>query len=145
MNQTFTTTRRVEFCETDAAGIAHFSSFFPYMEQAEHELFRHLGTSVVTRDEQSVVSWPRVTASCDYQGAVRFEDVLTVRLWIERLGEKSVTYGIEFAHDQRIVATGKMTTVCCRIQPDEFPIPIPIPKSLAEKLSAFTKSATSRE
>jgi hypothetical protein len=39
--------RRIEFCETDAAGIAHFSPMFPCMEQAEHALFRSLGTSVL--------------------------------------------------------------------------------------------------
>ena len=38
--------RRVEFAETDMAGIAHFSSFSIYMEQAEHALLRSLGTSV---------------------------------------------------------------------------------------------------
>jgi acyl-CoA thioesterase FadM len=38
--------RRVEFAETDMAGIAHFSSFIIYMEQAEHALLRSLGTSV---------------------------------------------------------------------------------------------------
>lgn len=38
--------RRVEFAETDMAGIAHFSSFVIYMEQAEHALLRSLGTSV---------------------------------------------------------------------------------------------------
>lgn len=46
------TRRRVEFVETDAAGIVHFSSFFVYMEQAEHELLRHLGLNVFVDDEQ---------------------------------------------------------------------------------------------
>jgi len=44
--QGFHWVRRVEFCETDMAGIAHFSSFIIYMEQAEHAMLRALGTSV---------------------------------------------------------------------------------------------------
>lgn len=42
----FSFERRVEFCETDAAGIAHFSSLAIYMEQAEHALIRSVGISV---------------------------------------------------------------------------------------------------
>lgn len=45
--------RRVEFSETDMAGIAHFSSFIIYMEQAEHALLRSLGTSVFRASERS--------------------------------------------------------------------------------------------
>ena len=44
----FTTTRRVEFCDTDMAGIVHFSTFYKWMEQAEHDYFRSLGLSIVT-------------------------------------------------------------------------------------------------
>ena len=46
MSQVFKTERRVEFRDTDAAGIVHFSVFFAYMEQAEHEFLRSLGLSV---------------------------------------------------------------------------------------------------
>ena len=38
----FTITRRVEFSETDMAGIVHFSNFCRYMEHAEHAFFRSL-------------------------------------------------------------------------------------------------------
>ena len=46
MPHTFRTRRFVEFSDTDMAGIAHFSSFFRYMESAEHELVRSVGLSV---------------------------------------------------------------------------------------------------
>ena len=37
---TFTTTRRVEFGDTDMAGIMHFANFFRFMESAETEFLR---------------------------------------------------------------------------------------------------------
>ena len=40
---TFITHRRVEFSDTDMAGIVHFANFYRYMEQAEHDFFRSLG------------------------------------------------------------------------------------------------------
>ena len=52
----FSYERRVEFCETDSAGIAHFSSLAIYMEQAEHALFRSIGLSVFPQRSPSHVS-----------------------------------------------------------------------------------------
>ena len=43
--------RRVEFAETDAAGIVHFSVFFRYMEEAEHALWRNAGMASSTSRE----------------------------------------------------------------------------------------------
>ena len=56
------TKRRIEFAETDMAGIAHFSSFFRYMEEVEHAYFRSLGISVVHQQDNGQLSWPRVSA-----------------------------------------------------------------------------------
>ncbi len=38
--------RRVQFAETDLAGIMHSSNFFRYMEEAEHALWRAAGPSI---------------------------------------------------------------------------------------------------
>ena len=42
----FSLTRRVQFSETDMAGIMHFSNFFKMMEEVEHAFFRSVGLSV---------------------------------------------------------------------------------------------------
>ena len=58
----FRVKRIVEFADTDMAGIVHFAQFFNYMEAAEHAFFRSLGISVVTRQVDPPVGWPRVHA-----------------------------------------------------------------------------------
>lgn len=136
MDTAFHTQRRVEFADTDAAGIAHFSVFFTFMEQVEHEFLRARGVSVVIEDAEGMLSWPRVSAHCDFISAVRFEDVLDVELGISRLGSKSVTYKFSFTCGGRPVATGHMTSVCCRFGADGTPHSVPIPQWIAEKLVA---------
>jgi 4-hydroxybenzoyl-CoA thioesterase/acyl-CoA thioester hydrolase len=136
MAQPYKTQRRVEFRDTDAARMAHFSVFFVFMEQAEHELWRHLGLSVMLADDQGPISFPRVGARCDYQGAVHFEDVLDIEVAIVRLGEKSITYEFNFAHQGRAVASGQTTTVCCRLADNGALKSIPIPAWIAQKLQA---------
>jgi 4-hydroxybenzoyl-CoA thioesterase/acyl-CoA thioester hydrolase len=135
MSGHYKTTRRVEFRDTDAAGMAHFSVFFIFMEQAEHELLRHLGLGVLLADEHGPFSFPRVATRCDYQRAVKFEDVLDIEVTIVRLGKKSVTYEFTFSHEGRPVASGQTTTVCCRFQSDGTPKSIDIPSWVAAKLA----------
>jgi 4-hydroxybenzoyl-CoA thioesterase/acyl-CoA thioester hydrolase len=139
MSEPFLTTRRVEFCHTDAAGIAHFAAFFEFMEQAEHELLRSRNLSVFMNDDQGIISWPRVAAKCEFQSAARFEDVLEIEVRIGRLGEKSITYAFAFACEGTNVARGELTAVCCRMTDQAPPQSITIPAWFREKLIAATQ------
>ncbi len=142
MTTPFVFQRRVEFCETDAAGIAHFSAFLCYMEQAEHALLRHLGTSVATDIGGGWhLSWPRVHVECDYRGAARFEDCLFVEVNIVKLGQKSVTYAFDFKLSDQSIATGKVIAVCCKVHPGQPLQSTTIPDALREKLANFTINA----
>ena len=133
----YRTSRRVEFRDTDAAGIAHFSVFFNMMESAEHELLRSLGTSVITADESGTISWPRVAARCDYSGVAHFEDVLEISVRVARLGEKSATYAFLFERDGASIAEGQITAVCCRLFDKKPPQSIPIPDAVRNALAPF--------
>ncbi|HCQ99158.1 MAG TPA: acyl-CoA thioesterase, partial [Acidobacteria bacterium] len=42
----FRLARRVQFYETDTAGLVHFSVFFRYLEEAEHAMWRAAGLSI---------------------------------------------------------------------------------------------------
>ena len=142
MSQTFQTTRRVEFRDTDAAGIVHFSAFLIYMEQAEHEFLRSLGLSVHHQLEDTSMSWPRVSVHCDYRGPAKFEDVLDVSLTIARIGSRSVTYRFHFERDELTLAEGTMTAVCCQVNPGHAPKSMEIPDWFKEKLDPFVDQTT---
>ena len=61
VSQPFRTTRRVEFGDTDMAGIVHFANFFRYMESAETEFLRS-------------------ARACRYRGAAGDSDRLPARV-----------------------------------------------------------------
>ena len=130
----FHTTRRVEFHETDMAGIVHFSNFFRWMECAEVEFLRARGLSVSLPWEGYDIGFPRVSASCDYLQVARFEEVLDIAVTVERIGEKSVTYGFEFSRGGKVLARGKVTSVCCRIRADHELEAVPIPATYRARL-----------
>jgi len=129
--------RRVEFRDTDAAGIVHFSVFFAYMEQAEHDLWRTLGTSVVHRTESETLSWPRVSAKCDYKVAIRFEDEIDIGVQVKKIGNKSLTFGFDFQRGNDQIAVGEMSTVCCQIEQNRKMNSVPIPDSIRNMLEAY--------
>ena len=109
-------TRRVEFHETDMAGIVHFSNFFRYVETVEGDFYRSMGYSVIIRNAGSPLGLPRVHASCDYMKPLRFEDVFEMHLLVREKKPKSVTYEIRFRRLQpeptELVAVAKIVAVC---------------------------------
>ena len=126
----FRTKRRIEFGDTDMAGIVHFSQFFRFMESAECEFLRSRGLSVKLDWEGQTIGFPRVSASCDYIKPTTFEDLLDVAVMIDRVGTKSVTYAFEFFKGPDLLAKGQITAVFCRLraghemEPQEIPGPI---------------------
>ncbi len=140
MPEIFRTTRRVEFCETDAAGIVHFAWLLCYMEQAEHQFQRHVGTSVmIEQNDGSHLSWPRVRVEADFQGPARFEDQLDITVSVERLGSKSITYAFDIRCEQRPIATGKSTAVFSRVRIGSPMQSVEIPDWLREKFKPFVR------
>ncbi len=138
MSYEFEITRRVEFSETDLAGIMHFSNFFRFMESAEHAFFRSLGFSVAHARDGLEVCLPRVHAECDYAVPLRFEDEVLVRLLVERKGRRSLTYQFRFSRLNGAVleevARGRLTVASVERQADGTMQAVPLPKVIADKI-----------
>jgi YbgC/YbaW family acyl-CoA thioester hydrolase len=128
----FKAIRRVEFSDTDLAGIMHFSNFFRFMETAEHAFFRSLGFSIVGN-----VGWPRVHAQCDFKAPLRFEDEVEIHLLVREKRSKSLSYIFKFsklnAAPPEEVARGKLTVVCVRHGKGKMKA-CAIPKAIADKI-----------
>jgi len=129
----FRTSRRIEFADTDMAGIVHFANFFRFMEAAEVDFLRSRGLSVVQHWEGRWISFPRVAASCDYLRPIRFQDMVEITVGLQRLGRKSVTYAFEFFRGTELIARGQVSSVCC-VAADGSIDSIEIPPSIRARL-----------
>ena len=123
--------RRVQFYETDVAGIVHFSWFFRYMEEAEHALWREAGLSI--HPPESDIGWPRVAASCDFHGALRFEDEFDVSIRVAAVTRKTIRYACLLTRGDTKIATGSMTIACVRKRPNQSMESIEIPADIAAR------------
>jgi acyl-CoA thioesterase FadM len=97
--------RRVEFADTDAAGVAHFSRLLAMVEEAEHGFFRENSLPVLSTES----AWPIVGLRVDYSAPCRFGDEIDIRLFDFAPGECSLAYSFEAAIGQRRVFSGRAT------------------------------------
>ncbi len=89
----FTTHRRVEFSDTDMAGIMHFANYFRFIESAEHAFFRSLGLCIHgMEDDGTMFGWARVSAACDYRAALVYPEVVETHLYVTTMGQRSIGY-----------------------------------------------------
>lgn len=130
----FKLTRRVQFAETDTAGVMHFSNYFRWMEEVEHAWFRSIGMSVMQPHSLGMVSWPRITVSCEYFAPARFEDNLEMHLELVTLSEKSMTYEVTFYKEGQKTARGRTKAVCCRTLEGGRFESIPVPPDIRAKM-----------
>jgi len=132
--------RRVEFAETDMAGIMHFSNFFRYMEVAETEFFRSLGLTLIDRAGNQTYGWPRVRAKCDYHHPLRFGEEVEVHLYVKEIKIRAINFFFRFRRTDEggepiAIAKGEITTVCATVNEDTMEmVSMEIPKEVRSKI-----------
>ena len=145
MPSEFKHTRRIEFAETDMAGIVHFANFFRMMESTEHEFFRSLGFSIHAHEDGATIGWPRVSVSCDYSRPLRFEDEVEIHLIVAEVRSRSIRYEFIFRKvtDGLEVARGKVATVCATVDKTTGKlVAMPIPERIRAKITAAPAEAS---
>ena len=120
--------RRVEWMDTDAAGIYHWTTAFRFAESAEAALHTALGIADVTFG-----ATPRVHVSADFERALVFNEVVDVDLAVRALGRTSVEYGLVITGSTGPAVTG--TIKACFID-RETRRATPWPDDVRERLEA---------
>jgi acyl-CoA thioester hydrolase len=128
MTSEFRLKRRVQFYETDMAGIVHFSCYFRYLEEAEHAMWRQAGLSITGAPG---IGWPRVAASFEYFRPLKFEDEFEVHLRITGKDARTLRYeGVITSRGERI-AIGSLTVKCVSTRAGEPMRGMDIPPDIA--------------
>jgi len=136
-SDSFKTSVRVTWADTDAAQVVHYSKYFVFFERAEEEFYRSLGFSFV--DFRNRGLWfPRVEAFCQYKKPAKFGDLLEIELTVDELKVKSVKYGFKVTNDETsdLLALGYLVVVAADRQTGRA---TQIPAEIVEKLKPFHK------
>lgn len=141
MASQFKIKHKVEFVETDMAGIVHFSNFFRWMEACETAFYQSLGLPLISFNPGKVVGWPRVNVSCEYRAPFRYSDTVEVRLLVKEIRTRAVVYVFQFRKivrgrpEAKVSARGEITAVCVKDDPVSGQmVSAPIPRIVRAKL-----------
>ena len=127
--------RRVQFADTDLAGVVHFSWIARYMEEAEHALWREAGLSIVPAD--AAVGYPRVAMSIEFKAPLYFEDEFVDHVRIEAMSARSIRYAHTITRGDELIATGSMTAVC--VEKGSRPMrAVEVPQNVRDRLTPTT-------
>ena len=138
MSKPFVTCRRVEFCDTDLAGIVHFSNYYRYMEKAEHDYFRSLSLKIHGRlPDGTAFGWPRVSASCVFRAPARYDDEIEIQVDVLNRTARSLTTGSEFRCGHTVLAIGEMKTTYCVISAEGRLESTNMPAEYVDRLGTF--------
>jgi YbgC/YbaW family acyl-CoA thioester hydrolase len=130
--------RRVEFADTDMAGIVHFSNFFRMMEATEHAFFRSLGFTIHGHEDGATTGWPRVSAACDYSRPLRFEEEVEIHLLVAEVRSRSIRYQFIFRQpgSGAEIARGSIAAVCATVEKATGKlVPVSIPDAIRARIT----------
>jgi acyl-CoA thioester hydrolase len=98
--------RRIEWIDTDAAGIYHWTTAFRLAEAAEAAMHTALGIA-----DRTFGVTPRVSVAAEFQRPLVFNDPVEVELAVEAVGRTSVRYAINITGPDGPAMHGQVTSV----------------------------------
>ncbi|BAA79653.2 conserved hypothetical protein [Aeropyrum pernix K1] len=124
----------VFWSETDAAQIAHFSTFFKICEWAEEDFFRRaLGDEAFHGVLESNVMFPRVRAECTYHYPLHVHDDFRVDIVDVVIGVKSITYTFKVWNETHSTLSAECRLVTVAVDPRGFKS-VEVPGYIRERL-----------
>jgi YbgC/YbaW family acyl-CoA thioester hydrolase len=113
----FETRIKVRFSDVDRAGIAYYPRVVHWLHVAFEEFWEgFVGVPYATVLERENLGFPAVGLSIEFEKPMRFGEVLTVRVGLERIGRSSVAFRYDvLGADGGRRASARVTVVCVRL------------------------------
>ncbi|MEI7863166.1 MAG: thioesterase family protein [Planctomycetota bacterium] len=102
---------RVRYQETDGQRRLHHANYFTYFEMGRTEMLRARGATY-RQFEDAGLMMVVSEATCRYRAPAAYDDLLTLRTWVEQMGGASIKHGYEVIREGVIIATGVTVVVC---------------------------------
>lgn len=84
-HQVFRCQHRVTYAECTAGNHVYHARYLDILERARGEFFRSLGNTLLQLQEQDVI-FPVTDCEVKFRAMARYDDVLTIELWLTELG-----------------------------------------------------------
>jgi len=124
---------RVSYAECTLGNHVYYSRYLDILERARGEFMRQLGKTAGEWQEANTI-FPVIGVEIAYKGPARYDDLLTIELWVAELGGIRLNVGFRILNaNGALLAEGVTRHVCTTT--DEKPKRLP--KELAEGLQPY--------
>ncbi len=140
----FVTTDYIRWEDIDLAGIARYSAYTRFLDIAETDLYRSLGTPLSKLHAQYKVWLPRKVMHIEYSSPARLDDQIVIVAYFSNIGRTSVTMNVDLFHEDRksLLAAAHLVLVCVDIELRKIALP-PEFRELVERHIMSTDEARS--
>lgn len=127
---------RVTYSECTLGNHVYYARYLDMLETARGEFFRQAGFPLLQLQEGGT-TFPVIDLNIAYKGPARYDDLLTIELWLTEMKGVRLTCGFQIFHPAgHRLAEGLTHHVCAGL--DEKPKRIP--KELIERLRPFVRA-----
>jgi acyl-CoA thioester hydrolase len=124
---------RVVYAECTVGNHVYYSRYLDILEAARGEFFRSLGSPVRQWQEAGTI-FPVIGLDISYKAPARYDDLLTVELWLAEMGGVRLTCAFRILNASgTLLVEGQTRHVCTAL--DEKPKRLP--KELLEPLRPY--------
>jgi acyl-CoA thioester hydrolase len=133
----FRHSHRVTYSSCTVGNHIYYSRYLDLLEAARGEFFRHLGTTLLQLQEQGVI-FPVIECHLRYRGAARYDDLLTIEIWLTELGRVRHTFNYRVLnYEGRELVEGTTVHACTGLDDK----PRRLPEGLAAALQPYVHTA----
>ncbi|ABO67248.1 acyl-CoA thioesterase [Geobacillus thermodenitrificans] len=81
---------RVNFGDTDAAGIVYYPNYFKWFDIAGHQFFRSIGLSPAKLMKEQNIILPLLDVGCTFERPLYYDDIITIKTTVEEVSRKTI-------------------------------------------------------
>jgi len=97
---------RVNWGDTDKAGIVYYPNFFKWFDIAGHQFFRDCGLPPGELEEKYNVIVPLIDAQCTFNNPILYDDIIAIHTEVDRLTNRTIKLRHTIAREDTTMAEG---------------------------------------
>ncbi len=113
---------RVPYADTDQMGVVYYANYLIYFERLRTEILRENGLPYRQMEEDGIML-PVIEAHCNYRFPARYDDLLTIRGYVEEVKGVRIKIACEVYRDEVLLTQGYTIHAC--MTRDGRPVRVP--------------------
>jgi acyl-CoA thioester hydrolase len=133
----FRHSHRVVYAECTVGNHVYYARYLDMLEAARGEFLRQLGRTAL-QWQQAGLAFPVIGLEISYKGPARYDDLLTIELWVAEMGGVRLNVGFRVLNQAGALLAEGVTRHVCATTAER---PKRLPNELIESLRPFLRDS----